>query len=61
MWNLDFKPPQVIEARVLTRLPDAEEVVAFTAWMEKHAEDKDKAIGDFAWALCSSTEWFVNH
>jgi gluconolactonase len=23
MWNLDFKPPQVIEARVLTRLPDS--------------------------------------
>ena len=23
MWNLDFQPPQVIEARVLTRLPDA--------------------------------------
>ena len=23
MWNLDFQPPQVIVARVLTRLPDA--------------------------------------
>jgi gluconolactonase len=23
MWNLDFTPPQVIEARVLTRMPDA--------------------------------------
>lgn len=23
MWNLDFQPPQVIEAQVLTRLPDA--------------------------------------
>jgi gluconolactonase len=23
MWNLDFSPPQVIEARVLTRLPDS--------------------------------------
>ena len=23
MWNLDFKPPQVIETRVLTRLPDS--------------------------------------
>lgn len=23
MWNLDFQPPQVIEARVLSRLPDA--------------------------------------
>ena len=23
MWNLDFKPPQVVEARVLTRLPDS--------------------------------------
>src|SRR5258706_15833761 len=23
MWNLDFAPPQVIHARVLTRLPDS--------------------------------------
>jgi gluconolactonase len=23
MWNLDFSPPQVIQARVLTRLPDS--------------------------------------
>jgi gluconolactonase len=23
MWNLDFRPPRLIEARVLTRLPDA--------------------------------------
>ena len=23
MWNLDFKPPQIVEARVLTRLPDS--------------------------------------
>jgi len=23
MWNLNFRPPEIIEARVLTRLPDA--------------------------------------
>jgi hypothetical protein len=45
----------------LTRLPDAEEKMLFAEWMEKHAADKNKAVGDFAWALLSSTEWFLNH
>ena len=46
----------------LTRLPDAEEKAAFSDWMKKHGSaNPAKAIGDFAWALFSSTEWFVNH
>ena len=45
----------------LTRLPDEEEKAAFVAWMKKHgATNPSKAIGDFAWALFSSTEWFIN-
>lgn len=47
---------------VLTRLPDAEEKAAFSEWMKKRG-DKNiaSAVSDFAWALFSSTEWFVNH
>jgi gluconolactonase len=32
MWNLDFKPPEVIEARVLTRLPDSFRRRSRTEW-----------------------------
>ena len=32
MWNLDGKPPQLIEARVLTRLPDAFRHKRATEW-----------------------------
>lgn len=46
---------------ILTRLPDAEEKKMLSSWMEKRAADKAKALGDFAWALFSSTEWFANH
>lgn len=45
----------------LTRLPDGDEKASFNMWMEKRSADKDKALGDFAWALLSSTEFFVNH
>src|SRR6187549_2651454 len=34
MWNLDFKPPQVIEARVLTRLPDTFRNRRRTEWAD---------------------------
>jgi len=32
MWNLDFKPPQVIEARVLTHMPEQFRMREHTAW-----------------------------
>ncbi len=32
MWNLSFTPPQIIEARVLTRLPDRFRQPVRTAW-----------------------------
>ena len=32
MWNLDFKPPQVIEARVLTHMPEQFRLEARTEW-----------------------------
>jgi gluconolactonase len=34
MWNLDFAPPAVIEARVLTRLPDSFRQARRTEWCE---------------------------
>jgi gluconolactonase len=34
MWNLSFTPPQVIEARVLTRLPDAFRRKRRTEWCD---------------------------
>ena len=45
----------------LTRLPDAEERSLLADWIKKAGADKEKAVGDYAWALLSSTEWFVNH
>jgi gluconolactonase len=32
MWNLDFKPPQVIQARVLTHLPEQFRAKSHTEW-----------------------------
>ena len=34
MWNLESKPPEVIEARVLTRVPDGFRKVGRTAWCD---------------------------
>jgi gluconolactonase len=34
MWNLDFKPPAVIEARVLTHLPEQFRTKSSTEWGE---------------------------
>jgi hypothetical protein len=54
-------PGEDLYLTVLTRLPDAEEKAQLKSWMAAHANDKSKALGDFAWALLSSTEFFVNH
>jgi len=32
MWNLDFKPPQVIQARALTHMPEQFRMAARTQW-----------------------------
>jgi hypothetical protein len=45
----------------LSRMPDTEEKNIFAEWMSRNGADKQKAVCDFAWALLSSTEWFVNH
>jgi hypothetical protein len=46
---------------ILTRLPSAEEITEVSTWMEKHASDRPKAVGHYAWALLSSEEFFSNH
>ena len=45
MWNLDFTPPQVISARVLTRLPDAFQKPRRTEWGD--ANKPGEAIASF--------------
>ncbi len=46
---------------ILTRLPTAEETAEVSVWIEKHASDRPKAVGHYAWALLSSEEFFSNH
>ncbi|WP_395751105.1 DUF1549 domain-containing protein [Prosthecobacter sp.] len=73
-WALKPRPGNLIERlaalpdpaddlylSTLTRLPSSEEKKQLQTWLAAHASEKAKAIGDFAWALLSSTEFFVNH
>jgi len=46
---------------VLTRLPTAEERADAAAFLEKHAADHPKALGQLVWGLLASTEFSVNH
>jgi hypothetical protein len=54
-------PAEELYLSILTRLPDAKEKQQLQSWLAAHTADKPKALGDFAWALLSSTEFFVNH
>lgn len=54
-------PADDLYLSILTRLPDAEEKKQLNAWLAKQSANKPKALSDFAWALLSSTEFFVNH
>ncbi|MCB1278591.1 DUF1549 domain-containing protein [Prosthecobacter sp.] len=54
-------PADDLYLTVLTRLPDADEKAELAAWLAKHADNKAQALSDYAWALLSSTEFFVNH
>lgn len=46
---------------VLTRRPDAGERAEVEAYLKKHAGRRAGAMGELAWALLASTEFFVNH
>ncbi|WP_395747523.1 DUF1549 domain-containing protein [Prosthecobacter sp.] len=54
-------PAEDLYLSTLTRLPDAEEKARLKSWLAAHSSDKAQALSDFAWALLSSTEFFVNH
>ena len=45
MWNLDFTPPQAIDARVLTRMPDALRRPVRSAWA--HANKPGRIVDSF--------------
>jgi len=54
-------PAEELYLTLLTRLPDAEEKTALNNWLAKDSSNKSQALTDYAWALLSSTEFFVNH
>lgn len=46
---------------VFSRKPTGEETQEVSEWLDKHAEDRMRAVSDLAWALLSSAEFFSNH
>ncbi len=46
---------------ILSRPPSKEETSALEKYLAKHAADREKALGHFAWAMLSSMEFFTNH
>lgn len=46
---------------ILTRPPAPEEKAELTAYLTKHAANRERALGHYAWAMLSSTEFFTNH
>ncbi|WP_395715512.1 DUF1549 domain-containing protein [Prosthecobacter sp.] len=54
-------PTEELYLTVLTRLPEADETKQLHDWLAKRSNNKQQALSDSAWALFSSTEFFVNH
>ncbi|MFO1486278.1 MAG: DUF1549 domain-containing protein [Verrucomicrobiaceae bacterium] len=54
-------PSEELYLTILTRLPDTDEKDQLNDWLAKHGSNKAQALGDYVWALISSTEFFVNH
>lgn len=54
-------PVDELYLTILTRLPDRDERAALQTWLEQRSASKPRALADAAWALVSSTEFFVNH
>jgi hypothetical protein len=46
---------------VLTRPPTGEERAEVAHYLQHHAQRRSAALGELAWALLSSVEFFVNH
>ena len=54
-------PVDELYLTLLTRLPDDDERTQLNAWFSKRSASKTQAVADAAWAIISSTEFFVNH
>jgi hypothetical protein len=46
---------------ILTRLPTEEEKLEVAAYLTHHAKERERSLGDYAWAMLSSIEFFTNH
>ena len=46
---------------ILSRPPVAEERAEVAAYLAKHSDVREKALGHYAWAMLSSMEFFTNH
>ena len=54
-------PVEELYLTLLTRLPDEDERSALRAWLSQRSANHAQAVADAAWAIISSTEFFVNH
>jgi hypothetical protein len=57
-------PGQIAESlygSIFVRRPTSEERDAVAAFLARHADGREKAIGRYAWAMLSSIEFFTNH
>ena len=46
---------------ILSRPPAGEEKAELEKYLAKHAADREKALGHYAWAMVSAMEFFTNH
>ena len=46
---------------ILSRPPVGEEKLELEKYLAKHAADREKALGRYAWAMVSAMEFFTNH
>ncbi len=77
LWSLQKRPGNLVDRvaamsdvaeiagelylSILTRLPAEEEKAELAAYLTKHAADRERALGHYAWAMLSSIEFFTNH
>lgn len=54
-------PVEDLYLSLLSRLPDDDERSAMRAWFSRRTANPAQAVASAAWAIISSTEFFVNH
>jgi hypothetical protein len=57
----DDRAVEELYLTVLTRGPTADERTEALTYLKNHAQERDKSLGQLAWALMASTEFCVNH